>query len=107
MRTVMRGFARVIAIAATAGLFASYVAVGHGLHAPNDGMKSMHGNGICLVLFTLALGLAVAVVRRRADPPTPVQQLLRRLLPVVLAPAPTVPTMPARASPAQLQVFRR
>jgi hypothetical protein len=104
---VMSKVVRIAAVAATAVLFASYVAVGHGMHAPNEGMKSMHGDGICLVLFTLALALAVAAVRRRVQPPTPAARSPLRLLPLVPVFAAAESAPAARASPAQLQVFRR
>jgi hypothetical protein len=85
--------------------FASYVSVGHGLHAPNAGMKSMHGEGICLVIFALAAAVALRLAVKRSPPPSPpgFAQLLQ--------PPASVPARPlsagARASPVWLQRFLR
>lgn len=90
--------------AAVAITFALYFTVGHGSHQTSDGMQTMHGAGVCLVLVAAAAALGAALVHRL--PP----QL--RLLPFVLiAPppavvAPTPISRRARASPQWLQQFR-
>jgi hypothetical protein len=97
--------ARPAAVFATALLLVGYLAVGHGFHAANDGMKSMHGPTICLVLFALAAGLSLAVFRER--PPLQARRVVLRLEPVIAAVHARMPVVPARASPVWLQVFRR
>jgi hypothetical protein len=88
----------------TALAFASYVSLGHGLHAPNDGMKSMHGEGICLVIFALAAAIALKRAVKQLPPP------LATVLLLVVPPA-HIPARPlllgARASPIWLQRFLR
>jgi hypothetical protein len=100
----MSRLARPAAVFATALALTAYIAVGHGFHAANDGMKSMHGPEICLVLFALAVGLSLAVFRER--PPLQTRRVVLRIEPVLVAFRSRMPVVPARASPAWLQVFR-
>ncbi len=105
MRAFVACLLRSLAVTLTAVTFFSYIAIGHGMHPPNDGMAKMHGAGICLVLFVAAFGLAVAVFRIR--PPQPALPFVSGISwPKALAPI-AAPLGGARASPAWLQIFRR
>jgi hypothetical protein len=93
------------ALALTALVLVSYLAVGHGFHAASSAGMAMDDESICLVLVILGTAAVAVAVRPRLSPP-------RLPLAVVLPlPAPAAAGLRAprgaRASPRWLQRFLR
>jgi hypothetical protein len=97
----LRGAALVVLLV----LLASYFVIGHAAHASHAGMGAMHGTAACSLVLALVGGATVAFARRRP----PVRQLPRVVQFALPASDPPrqLPQLPARASPALLQRFRR